>query len=140
MQGEYGNMKKNTYYVTMTYLNTIEAESFEDAENRTEEMIRDGDLVPNDIETEIAKDIISQEDSIQHGYEYEGIKFEFQEDIIDALLEDEVILSFRDWMNENYLASDIYENTFENLELQYEDYKKDVFIWCIQVGRVKELK
>ena len=131
---------KNTYYVTMTYLNTIEAESYEEAENLTIKIIENGDLVPNDIETEIAEDIIQEEDNIQYNYRYNDIDFELPEDVIDALFDDGAILSFRDWMNENYLASDIYENTFENLELQYEDYKKDVFIWCIQVGRVKELR
>lgn len=45
-------IKKQTYYVTMTYLNTIEAESYEEAEQITEEMIREGKIVPNDIETE----------------------------------------------------------------------------------------
>lgn len=48
-------IKKQTYYVTMTYLNTIEAESYEEAEQITEEMIREGKIVPNDIETEPAK-------------------------------------------------------------------------------------
>lgn len=43
---------KKTYYVTVTYLHTVEAESYEEAEAITEEAIRDGDLVPNDIETE----------------------------------------------------------------------------------------
>ena len=131
---------KKTYYVTMTYLNTIEAESFEDAENRTIKMIQDGDLIPNDIETEIAKDIIQKEDDTQYNYRYNDINFEFQEDVIDALIENDEILCFIDWINDNYKASDIYENTFENLEPQYEDYKKDVFKWCIQVGKVKELK
>lgn len=128
-------MRKNTYRVTMTYLNTIEADSYEDAENRTEEMIRDGDLVPNDIETEIV-----EEDNSQYRYEYDGIKFEFYANLIDALIESEEIFSFRDWLNDNYQASDIYENTFEDLELQYEDYKEDILTWCIQVGKVKELK
>lgn len=44
---------KKTYYVTVTYLNTIEAESYEDAENLTVEMILNGEIAPNDIETEI---------------------------------------------------------------------------------------
>jgi hypothetical protein len=124
----------------MTYLNTIEADSYEDAENRTEEMIRDGDLIPNDIETEIAEDIIIDASGIQLRYEYNGNYFEFEEDVINALIEDEEIFSFRDWLNDNYQASDIYENTFEDLELQYEDYKENILIWCIQVGRVKEFK
>ena len=131
---------KKTYYVTMTYLNTIEADSYEDAENRTEEMIRGGDLVPNDIETEIAKDIITDVNSSRPYYEYNELKFEFYEDVIDALVEDGEICSFHGWLNDNYRASDIYENNFEDLELQYEDYKEDILVWCIQVGKVKEFK
>ena len=46
---------KEVYYVTMTYLNTIEAESYEEAEQITEEMIREGKIIPNDIETEPAR-------------------------------------------------------------------------------------
>jgi hypothetical protein len=132
-------MKKNTYYVTMTYLNTIEAKSYEEAENLTIKMIEDGDLAPNEIETEIAKDTILQADNFQYKYEYSNLKFKFQEDVIDALIEDEEIFSFRDWLNDNYKASDIYENEFEDLDFQYEDYKEDVLNWCIQVGKVKVL-
>lgn len=133
-------MKKNTYYVTVTYLNTIEAESYEDAENRTIKLIEGGDLVPNDIETEIDEDIIIDTNNTQFHYKYNENYFEFEEDVIDALIEDEEIFSFREWLNDNYQASDIYENTFEDLELQYEHYKEDIFAWYIQAGRVKELK
>lgn len=128
---------KKTYYVTLTYLNTIEAESFEEAENLTIEMIGDGDLVPNDIEIEIAKDANNNQHPV---YEYDGFMFEHKEFLIDALVENEEILPFHGWLNENYTASDIYENAFEDLELKYNEYKEDVFIWCLQVGKVKEVK
>ena len=110
------------------------------AENRTEEMIRGGDLIPNDIETEIADDVIIDLNGTHLHYEYNGVMFEFYEDVIDALIEDHELFSFHEWLNDNYQASDIYENAFENLELQYEDYKEDILTWCIQVGRVKEFK
>ena len=131
---------KKTYYVTFTYLNTVEAESCEEAENLTEEMIRDGDLVPNDIETEIAKDVSLLDDTQHPVYEYDGFMFEHKEYVIDALVESEEILPFYGWLNENYTASDIYENCFEDLELKYNEYKEDVFIWCLQVGKIKEIK
>lgn len=141
-------MKKNTYYVTLTYLNTIEAESYEEAEMLTEEMIRDGDIVPNDIETKIVNGIeteninntISQENRVQYNYEYNGSKFEFQDDVIDALVEDDEIFSFKDWLNDNYNAYAIYENCFEDFYPQYEAYQENMFKWCVQVGKVKELK
>lgn len=131
---------KKTYYVTFTYLNTIEAESYEEAENLTEEMIRDGDLAPNDIETEIAKNKSLSDAIPRPVYEYDGFMFEHKEFIIDALVENEEILPFHGWLNENYTASDIYENGFEDLESKYNEYKEDVFIWCIQVGKVKVVK
>ena len=131
---------KKTYRVTVTYLNTIEAESFEDADNLTIKMIENGDLVPNDIETEIAEDIIIDANGVKLHYEYNGNYFEFEEDVIDALIENEEIFSFKDWLNDNYQASDIYENNFEDLELQYEHHKENILIWCIQVGKVKEFK
>jgi len=131
---------KKVYYVTMTYLNTIEAESYEEAEELTEEMIRDGDLVPNYIETEIAKDIEIQEDNIQYKYQYNGTKYKDKEEVIDVLILDEEIDTFENWINDSYTACEIYENPYTELEPKYEEYKENIFIWCLQVGRVKELK
>lgn len=131
-------MKKNTYYVTVTYLNTIEAESYEEAENRTEEMIRDGALVPNDIETEIGEYVEEQEEKTI--YQYFDKKFDDYEEILDYLVDVGEIKTFNHWLDETYSASQLYNIKYDNLSYQYREYKEDMYIWCIQVGRVKELK
>ena len=129
---------KKIYYVTMTYLNTIEAESYEEAEQLTEEMIRNGDIVPNEIETEI-KDC-NEEQEEKTIYQYFDKEFDDYEEILDYLVDIGEIRTFNDWLDNNYSASDIYTFRYENLSSQYREYKKDIFTWCIQVGRVKEIK
>ena len=124
---------KKIYQVTVTYLNTIEAESCEDAENRTEEMIRNGDLVPNDFETEevpgeVVKNII---------YVYFDEEFDNYEDILNHLIDLEEIKNFNDWINDSFDASTIYFNKYVNLEPSYKEYQEDMLKWLIQIGRVR---
>ena len=129
---------KKIYNVTMTYLNAIEAESYEEAEQLTEEMIRDGDLVPNEIETEIEEGVEEQE--VKTIYQYFDKEFDDYEEILDYLVDVGEIKTFNHWLDENYSASDIYTFKYENLSSQYREYKEDMYIWLIQVGRVKEIE
>lgn len=126
-------MNKKTYYVTMTYINTIEASSFEEAEKLTIESILNGDIAPNDIETEV------EDSELGSFYEYDNEIFKDKHTLIEKLIKDGVIDSFKNWVNDEYSAYDVLcLNTYDdNVEDKYEIYKEEMFEWCIEVEKVK---
>ena len=126
---------KKIYQVTVTYLNTIEAKSYEEAEQLTEEMIRDEKLVPNEFETEeVPGEII--DNTI---YVYCDEEFDSYEDLLNHLIDSEEIKTFNDWLDSTFHASTIYFNKFVNLEPAYKEYQEDTLEWLIQIGRVVKI-